>query len=678
MIKLEKILLPAAEMGEYDPLPDIKNNTYIHASIKRTENVGENDLPNIGKGMIPTMLPYLTQNGYSRDKKMRELDIIVLENEFLRAEFMPSYGARLRRLYDKVRGRELLYVNPVFQPCNLALRSAWFSGGVEFNACIKGHTPFTCEKVFAEKRRDPEGKEYLSFYEYERIRGIVWSVSAYLPEGARALKLKCTLENPSKEEKYTYWWSNIAVDESEGMRVIVPAKSTYVNYFGNDSYVLDKADMPNIFGKDASYPSNSGRSIDYFYDIDESRRKWIASADKDGRGLLHYSENRLFGRKLFLWGNMPGGRHWAEYLSKENSSYIEIQAGLAKTQLEHFIINGESTIEWCESYAPLDLDPTLAHGEWKYAVEAVEKELDGYEKEETLFPSLENCICEKLCSGSLWGALEEKISEKAVSRYFKNWDSDMPDGKYFENLIKNGILDAPDDPNTPPLGYVTGERWEKLLEGSLKREKGENYAAYLHLGVNLYGKYCYENNPEEKAKIAEKMLEMWEKSVMLCKNPWALRNIGAFYANELKNYKKALPYIISAVEMYPDSRTLAIDCAGILLAAERAKAAENADKKLLPEENCLSLWLSVREKLSENVKANGRVTLLTLSAYIGLDMLEKASAIFESDFELADIKEGEVSISELYFIYKAKENGISLNKAKEIFDLPYRFDFRMH
>ena len=40
-------------------------------------------------------------------------------------------------------------MNPVFQPGNLAIRNAWFSGGVEWNMGIRGHSVYTCSPVFA-------------------------------------------------------------------------------------------------------------------------------------------------------------------------------------------------------------------------------------------------------------------------------------------------------------------------------------------------------------------------------------------------------------------------------------------------------------------------------------------------------------------------------------------------
>ena len=59
--------------------------------------------------------------------------VAVLENDHLRATFLLELGGRLWSLLHKPTGRELLSVNPVFQPANLAIRNAWFSGGVEWN-----------------------------------------------------------------------------------------------------------------------------------------------------------------------------------------------------------------------------------------------------------------------------------------------------------------------------------------------------------------------------------------------------------------------------------------------------------------------------------------------------------------------------------------------------------------
>jgi len=74
----------------------------------------------IGKGMVNTLLPYMIQDEYNRERKEREFDAAFLENEYLKAVFFPQLGERLWSLYDKKAKKELLYKNDIFQPVNLA------------------------------------------------------------------------------------------------------------------------------------------------------------------------------------------------------------------------------------------------------------------------------------------------------------------------------------------------------------------------------------------------------------------------------------------------------------------------------------------------------------------------------------------------------------------------------
>ena len=124
-----KIKIRASNLGALNPMPDIKNVSYIHAGFEAKPSMSEEEKRYLGKGMVSTMLPYLLQDEYNRDKKEQEVNVVILENENLKATFLPDYGARLWSLFDKKQNKELLYVNSVIQLCNLALRNAWVSGG---------------------------------------------------------------------------------------------------------------------------------------------------------------------------------------------------------------------------------------------------------------------------------------------------------------------------------------------------------------------------------------------------------------------------------------------------------------------------------------------------------------------------------------------------------------------
>lgn len=331
MIYCENLIINSADLGDCNPLPDLKNVSYIHAKYETTEKITEKEKSLIGKGMISTILPYKLQDGYNRKKTPRVFKAIRLENEYLKAVFLPELGGRMWSLYDKKANRELVYKNTVFQPANLALRNAWFSGGIEFNVGIKGHNPLTCSPLFAEIHTFQNGESMLRMYEFERIREITYSIDVYLPQKSKLLYIRERIENTSDDNKYAYWWSNIAVPETDDSRIIVPTDESFLSSYNEDKYVVDKITVPVYEGKDISYPKNSVRSQDFFYKIPDENSKWIAAVQGDGRGLLQLSDKKMIGRKLFVWGRGSGGRNWGEWLSEKGQSYIEIQAGLAHT-----------------------------------------------------------------------------------------------------------------------------------------------------------------------------------------------------------------------------------------------------------------------------------------------------------------------------------------------------------
>src|SRR4051812_23158165 len=147
MLRFGTTTLASASLGPVNPLPPLTGAPQLHANVDGAD-LDDEMRTNLAQGRVTSLLPYLLQDRYDRTLAPREHRVAVLENEFLRAEFLLDLGGRLRTLVDLSTGRELLYANPAFQPANLALREAWFAGGVEWNIGIRGHTPLTCAPVF--------------------------------------------------------------------------------------------------------------------------------------------------------------------------------------------------------------------------------------------------------------------------------------------------------------------------------------------------------------------------------------------------------------------------------------------------------------------------------------------------------------------------------------------------
>lgn len=643
-VYLQEYMIPSVELGRDNPLPDIKNNTYIHAQIETTDAVSPEEKARIGTGMINTLLPYTVQDCYDRNRKDKAYQAVIVENKYLKAVFLPELGGRLWSLIDKETGKELLYRNPVFQPGNLALRNAWFSGGVEFNVSIKGHNPLTCSPIFAQKIRMADGSEGVRLYEYERIRGVAYSMDIWLPEDARMLYIRPRIENRTGKDIWMYWWSNIAVPQTRETRVIVPADEMFINYFGNDHYILDSVkNVPQAFGGDISYPVQVPRSLDFFFKVPVEHRKWIACVDADGYGLLQCSTAQLKGRKLFVWGDGAGGKNWNRYLSDgSNEGYVEIQAGLAYTQLEHIPMEKDDVWSWVEGYGAVDAP--VAHGIWKDAKQSVEDALDarfpaGMEQELNELLKMDASPEDMMLLGSGWGTLEELIRKQdgdmTLSKYCRFPAEALTDAQQeWVALLKEGKF-----PEMPvleePNGYLVDEKWRIRLKKAMEQEENCHWYSYMHLGLMEYA-----------AGNLEEAKELMERSFAHKENPWAARNLAMLWKNEYGDIGKAADYIRMAVRMKPDCRGILLETATVLLAA-----GESGE------------WIGIYNSLPENFKNDGRLKFNTALAYMKQENYKKATQYLNKELVMPDIKEGDTAISDvwhvLYSHIVAAETGIT-------------------
>lgn len=465
------------------------------------------DTPVRDFGHPPSLLPYGKRDSYGRDPVTREVPAVTLENERLRAVFLPGLGGRLWSLVDRDTGRELLHSNPVIQPANLALRDAWFAGGVEWNLGTTGHWALTCDPLHAGWVEAPY--PVLRMYEYERMRGLVVQIDAALPPGSPALLVSVAIRNPRAETVPVYWWSNIAVPQTPGSRVLAPA--SLAEHF---DYTQRLTTVPF---SGVAHPGTWSNAADYFF---HATAPWIAAVDADGYGLLHTSSPRLKGRKLFGWGVSRGGERWQTWLSGPGSPYLEIQAGLARTQMEHVPLPGHTTWSWTETYSPLtlgaSLDPDPAP-DWEFT---------------------DRPLREVIHTGSGWGALEVRAG-LAFSAATPFPSSTLGE----EQAPWLGLLEGATLPDE--AACVIGPRWLDLL-----RTAGNGY----HLGLNLWA-------------IGDRAgaVEAWSAA----KGPLVLRALAEAHRID-GDHPKAAVLLLEAHALAPEIRPLTVETLSALLAAGRA------------------------------------------------------------------------------------------------------------
>jgi tetratricopeptide (TPR) repeat protein len=635
-LRIETYKMPSAELGSENPLP-----------------------------AFDICLPHRLQDNYDRNKKERDFKVVVLENEILRATFLIELGGRLWSLIHKPTGKELLYVNPVFQPGNLAIRNAWFSGGVEWNIVTIGHTTHTCSPLFVASLKDNDGTPVLRMYEWDRVRLVPYQIDAFLPDGSEFLFVRMKIVNPNDQEIPMYWWSNIAVPELPKGRVLVPAEQAYrYGYEGKMTLVP----IPYLEDIDQSYPTNFYRSADNFFCIEQGRQPWISSLDENGEGLVQTSTSRLKGRKLFVWGMGPGGRHWQEFLSVPNSQYIEIQAGLARTQSEYIQMPANTEWSWLEAYGLMQADPSIVHGnDWKSAYEHVDNKL----KKRINLEYMENKLAETaniankkpdeiIQNGSGWGTLELKRRIRSGEKPFCSNalifadDSITEDQLTWLDLLEKGAL-SNKSPEEIPGAWMIQPEWQKILEDSVKTGK-DSWLTWLHLGV-MY----YHNGDKDKA------LQAWEKSLSLEPSSWAYRNI-AFLLRKNGKINESAELLLKASSMNPEIPSIALECCQALIDSGKPKE-----------------MLEFMDNLPESVRQVGRMRILEAVSAMQMEDLDRVEAILQSRPVVPDIREGEVSLSNLWFELHEKRiskvENIPINdelkkRVRKDFPPPSWLDFR--
>lgn len=585
----------------------------------------------INYGWRETSYPYTQQNAYSEEVE-QEITVAVLENEHLYAEFLPTLGGRLWKLYDKKKQKDILYTNDVIRFRNLSIRNAWFSGGVEWNCGIIGHSPFTCSQMYCAYVTGKNGEDVLRFYEFERTREIYYQIDFWLDENK--LMTAVRIENPNTDVVPMYWWSTMATPEYKGGRVVVPASSAYNN---SDGMGIKKSAIPFDNGVDVSYPENIPNTIDYFYDISPDEDKFIANVDKDGFGLLQFSSNNLKGRKLFSWGHRKGSNHWQRMLTNKAGDYVEIQAGLGKTQYECIPMPPKTVWIFSECYTIADIPKENVTADYTETVTAIKEQIkalgDSKYLDDRLSDFTENISLQDgktVLNGSSFGYLNGLLGSRIPNQLEFTENGDI---KGWLSLINGEELNS-------DLSFAFGEKTESLL---LKNQNICNWNISYQLSL-----LSYDRRDFDRAK-------MWcEKSLILDSN-----------AKNNHLYAHILYQLCDDKSVYFAEKCLRFD--------NNNYALTESIFSLLLKLNAFDVMINEFDLLDDILKGNQRLLMYLSMAYLKSGNPKRAEEILTDNggLKVLDFREGDNFLDELYRGIRKELYG---EKDSEI-TVPEQFDF---
>ncbi len=686
MISVGHMQLPGYTRIRENPLPVLRDQsqdrvTEVDGSMPKDKQAA------FGKYAGFRVLPYKMQSHYERSKDLCTLKTVILENESLKAVFLPEYGGRLYSLYHKGYERELLSVNPVFQPANLGLRNAWFSGGIEWNMAHFGHTYLSCAPVFFASCVDDSGHEFLRMYEYERVKKLFYQIDFHLTN-QETLVAYTKIINIYPEKTPLYYWSNTAVSELHRARVFSEANEViYVKPYLNDkglmTNVMGYGQLPYLEGieGDVSYPRQFQRSNEYFYQNPESlQHPYEAVAYEDGSLFYECSSNLLRYRKMFCWGTHAGGDRWQEYLSHgHDDRYVEIQAGIFPSQLHSELMEGQSSLEFMQMFGMIeegDLE-RLYDDDYNQAKAYVKEEifsrhnhdqLEAYEKAYSRMSKLEPR--ELLSYGTGWGALEKErlgcssvpdeegsIIRELASMSFPQ-DSLTHDQEFWLGLLRGQASINPNQEMT----YMVDPYWLPYLDKALDQLK--------NISSNQ-GEASLDRLVLEKALILSENFRIDEAIDLLVnmRRPESslvyVRTIGALYDKKgysdqaLKYYEEAFALIDSCQTPYMKEDFMV---EWIELLTDRRSY-----------EKIWSLYESLQEK---GIEETEEIQVSIGEAAYHLKKWSYLEGLF--NLEPARIREGNNQLCELWFKKKAYDLGeTDLDKVRARFNPPENIDFRM-
>ena len=525
-----------------------------------------------------------------------------------------------------------------------------------------GHTFTTCDKVFFAKVVDEDGYEFLRMYEYERTKGLLWQIDFHLPDDSRQLFAHVTIINDTTEDVSMYWWTNIAVREEDGCRVFSSTKEVMYlepkSVYPGSEHCFGHGIMPELPilpGKDASYPQNFTYSSEYFFQNGkELVSPWESITYRDGSAFFERSTQPLRTRKMFCWGTHRGGQQWKDYLAVPGKGdYVEIQAGLAPTQLHTTVFPAGEVISFTQAFGGLTLDAEdtgdiaydLAGMCVKTAVNSA-LSADKIVEFDKRFHAMHHLPCTKiLYAGSGWGALEQVRRMNENQPLFPRQFSFPAETIGAEQMMYMELIcehTLPELKETElPAAFMIDKAYQPYLEKCLENNSKD---AMAHL---LLGSLFYEDGQDE-AGIAH-----WKEGLSIVNAPIFWRNL-AFAAAQAGNNEQALAYMEEAhLDERPD-----IDQAFYKeYFTYMLKAGKFAEV------------FACYQSLPENLKAEESLYAKACEAAIKLDEFEFLEEAFKRDYAL--VREGETLIGDIWFEY-AKKKGIPES------EIPTHLDMRVN
>jgi tetratricopeptide (TPR) repeat protein len=277
----------------------------------------------------------------SQEKRPRDWDAIHLENEWVRLVILPELGGRIHIAYDKSSGYDFFYRNEVIKPALVGVLGPWISGGVEFN-WPQHHRPATMLPTdsFLEFEEDGSVTAWCSDHDpFTRLKGMH---GIRLRPGSAVVEARVRLFNRTEDVQTFLWWANVAAKVNDDYQSFFPTDVHFVADHAKRAISTFPAATSDYYGID--YPARvddehpDADRLDWYRNIPVPTSYMCIATEDDffggydhgaDAGFVHWADHHIApGKKQWTWGNAPFGWAWDRNLTDDDTSYIELMAGV--------------------------------------------------------------------------------------------------------------------------------------------------------------------------------------------------------------------------------------------------------------------------------------------------------------------------------------------------------------
>lgn len=284
------------------------------------------------QGASKVIYPYQLLDNIIREKEVKTLKTVILENEYVKVCITPEIGGKIYYATDKTNGYNFVYKNNSFKPANVGMTGAWVSGGIEWDV-IHHHRASTSLPTDYSIEENTDGSKTVWVGETEPRQRMRWTVGVTVFPGKSYIQAEVKIHNRTTLPQTFLYWANVATHSNENYQILFPPSTQYTVYHAKNSFahwpIANEIYNDLDYGGniDLSWWKNHPEPNSFFvYDLQEN---FMGGYDYGCEaGTVHVGDHNIVkGAKLWEWGSGEKGKIWDKALTDKDGSYVEIMVG---------------------------------------------------------------------------------------------------------------------------------------------------------------------------------------------------------------------------------------------------------------------------------------------------------------------------------------------------------------